>query len=101
MTFAEAVTRALELTGKANAARKIVEPAVAEIAAEALRLAKARRVDVSALLNGDAVHDRAVLNAAKVQGEIHADVNWAGVPALVLEGAVAIAKAAAALAVLL
>lgn len=101
MTFAEAVTKTLELTGKANAARKLVEPAVAEIAAEALRLAKARRVDVSDLLNGDAVHDRAVLNAAKVQGEIQGNINWAGVPALVLESAVAIAKAAAALAVLL
>lgn len=100
MTTAEAIAKALELAGKAALARKIVEPAVADIAAEVLRLRDSRKVDVAAFLNGDAVHDRTVLNAARVHGEIHADINWAGIPGAVIEVGVAVAKAAAALAVL-
>lgn len=98
MTFAEAVEAALAGMGKAELVRAAVEPAVAELVTAAAELAKSRDVDVTALLNGDPVHDRTVLAGAALQGELQSSLDWDAIPAAVFSSAWTVLRAASAVA---
>lgn len=79
MTTAEAILKAVDALGKAEAMRGAVEPAVVDILGIVGRLKREQDIDVSDLLNGDPVHDRAVLAGAALEGELTAATDWSAV----------------------
>lgn len=99
--FAEAIEAALARAGKGAAITEAAANATRDVVRAAQALAVKRGVDVRDLLIGDETHDRAVLNAAALNGEIQSAVNWMTVPAAALTIAFQVVQAAARIAVLL
>lgn len=79
MTAAEAIIKAAEALGKADAVRATIEPAVEDILNVVKRLKREQGVDILDLLNGDPVHDRTVIAAAALEGELTAATDWSAV----------------------
>lgn len=79
MTYAEAILKAAEALGKGVALKEAVDPAVADILGVVARLKRDENIDVTDLLTGDPIHDRAVIAGAALEGELTAAVDWSAV----------------------
>jgi hypothetical protein len=101
MTFDEVLRKALDGMGKSALIYAEVDEAVATVVENAALLAKSRDVDVTDMLNGDPEHDRAILDAAEIEGALNSSIDWSAVPVAVLETAWTVLKAATAIAAVL
>lgn len=101
MTYAEAVLKAAEALGKGVAIKEAVDPAVADILGIIGRLKREQNIDVTAILNGDPIHDRTILAGAALEGELTAATDWSAVADQVFRVAWSVLTAAAKLAVIL
>lgn len=100
--FGLALERAAVRLGKGGAITTEIAEGTRIIVDAASELALKRDIDVRDLLNGDPVHDGALLNAAAIQGEIASSgINWAAIPAKAFEIALQILTTASAVAALL
>lgn len=101
MTYADALAKALDALGKGVAAKEAVDPAVGDILGVVGRLKRERNVDVADLLNGDPVHDRTIVAAAALEGELTAATDWSAVAGEAFRVAFSVLKAAAGIAAIL
>lgn len=99
--FGEALDRAVTRAGKAIAITEAASEGTRTVVRAAQELAERRKVDVRDLLIGDEIHDRALLNAAALQGEIRAGIDWSAIPGLAFAVGFEILRTAARIAALL
>lgn len=101
VAFSNAIEAAAARVGKTAMITEAASEGTRAVVHAAQTLAVKRNVDVRDLLIGDPIHDRAILQAAALQGEIQAGVDWSGIPGLAFTIGVEILKTAARIAVLL
>jgi len=94
----DAVFAALEGLGKADAAMRVVQPAVATIAKQmGSAFAASGKERVEDFLTGDAETDRLVMAGVDLANEMNSTTDWSAVPGAIMEAAYVALKAAAIL----
>jgi len=81
LTLPESILKASKMLGMVESTWDAVAPAVTDILGVMERLKTEQGVDVAHLLNGDPIHDRAVIAGAALEGELRSSTatDWGAV----------------------